>query len=95
MKSLTLDITYSKLSVDMSVFGKKQSIKFVKSDIQGLADAIRLKTMIFAYFFGTISVPSFVTNRDVYSVALMIVLVCLLLFAFKRKHCLMNPKPVV
>ena len=69
--------------------------KFVKPDIQSFADGIRTVSAMIGLAFGNLSISSFFHHCEVFSVALLIILVISILAIIIRKRTLEDPKAIV
>ena len=68
--------------------------KFVKPDIQSFADGIRTVSAMIGLAFGNLSISSFFHHCEVFSVALLIILVISILAIIIRKRTLEDPKAI-
>ena len=69
--------------------------KFVKPDIQSFADGIRTVSAMIGLAFGNLSISSFFHHCEVFSVALLIILVISILAIIIRRRTLEDPKAIV
>ena len=69
--------------------------KFVKPDIQSFADGIRTVSAMIGLAFGNLTISSFFHHCEVFSVALLIILVISILAIIIRKRTLEDPKAIV
>ena len=69
--------------------------KFVQPDIQSFADGIRTVSAMIGLAFGNLSISLFFHHCEVFSVALLIILVISILAIIIRKRTLEDPKAIV